>query len=107
MGWEYGIDKTFKTAPVFYSLYTALIVLGAGLVIIPKFPLLLIMFFSQVINGIMLPFVLIFMLILINNKRLMGNYTNSKSFNIIAWITTGIMIILTLALVVTSLFPLF
>lgn len=103
MGWECGVGKTFKTAAVFYGLYTVLIIMGAGLVLIPKFPLLLVMLFSQVINGIMLPFVLIFMLLLINNKRLMGNYVNSKSFNIIAWITTVAMIILTLMLVVNTL----
>jgi Mn2+/Fe2+ NRAMP family transporter len=60
------------------------------------------MLVSQVVNGIMLPFVLIFMLLLINNKDIMGDFTNSKTFNVVAWATVVIMVILTLVLVVTS-----
>jgi len=102
MGWESGIDKNFKTAPQFMWLYTAIIAVGALIILIPNAPLVPIMLISQVVNGIMLPFVLIFMLILINNKDLMGDYTNSKTFNIIAWATVVIMVVLTLVLVVTS-----
>jgi Mn2+/Fe2+ NRAMP family transporter len=102
MGWESGIDKNFKTAPQFMWLYTGLIVVGALIILIPNAPLVPIMLISQVVNGIMLPFVLIFMLILINDRDLMGDYTNSKTFNIIAWATVLIMVALTLVLVVTS-----
>jgi len=102
MGWESGIDKNFKTAPQFMWLYTGLIVVGALIILIPNAPLIPIMLLSQVVNGIMLPFVLIFMLILINDKDLMGDYTNSKTFNFIAWATVLIMVALTLVLVVTS-----
>lgn len=102
MGWESGVDHDFKSAPQFMWLYTGLIVLGALIILIPNAPLVAIMLISQVVNGAMLPFVLIFMLILINNDELMGNYTNSKTFNIIAWITAIVMIVLTLMLVVTS-----
>ncbi len=104
MGWESGIDKNFKTAPQFMWLYTGIIVVGALIILIPNAPLVPIMLISQVVNGVMLPFVLIFMLLLINEKDLMGEYTNSKTFNIIAWSTVVIMIVLTLALVVTSFF---
>lgn len=102
MGWESGVDKNFKTAPQFMWLYTGIIVIGALIILIPNAPLIPIMLISQVVNGVMLPPVLIFMLFLINNKDIMGEHTNSKTFDVIAWATVVIMIILTLALVVTS-----
>ena len=77
-------------------------VIGAGLILIPNAPLIAIMLWSQVANGVLLPFILIFMLILINNKDLMGAYVNNWTFNIISWVTVVIMIILTLMMVVTS-----
>lgn len=102
MGWESGIDHDFKSAPQFMWLYTGLIAIGASIILIPNAPLIAIMLISQVVNGVMLPFVLIFMLLLINNKELMGEYINSKTYNGIAWSTVVIMVVLTLALVVTS-----
>jgi NRAMP (natural resistance-associated macrophage protein)-like metal ion transporter len=102
MGWESGIDQDFKSAPQFMWLYTGLIVIGALIILIPNAPLIAIMLISQVVNGVMLPFVLIFMLLLINNKALMGVYVNSNTFNRIAWTTVIVMVVLTLALVVTS-----
>jgi Mn2+/Fe2+ NRAMP family transporter len=105
MGWDSGLNKRFRDAPQFYTLYTLLIVIGATIILIPDAPLLLIMVLSQVINGSLLPLVLVFMLILINNKKLMGEYTNSRAFNIVAWSTTIIMSILTLMLVVTAFVP--
>ena len=103
MGWDAGIDRRFEEAPQFFGLYTAMIVIGAGAVLYPKFPLLDVMYFSQVGNGILLPVVLIFMLKLINDKRIMGEFTNSRSFNIISWITVGTIIVLTLMMVVLNL----
>ncbi len=105
MGWESGIDKDFRTAPQFFWLYTGLIVFGGALVLYPRAPLILIMYMSQVINGILLPFVLIFMLRLINDRTLMGEHVNSKAFNGIAWTTTWVMIVLTALLVVLTMFP--
>lgn len=105
MGWDSGLNKRFWDAPQFYTLYTLLIVIGATIILIPDAPLLLIMLLSQVINGSLLPLVLVFMLILINNKKLMGEYTNSRAFNIVAWSTTIIMSILTLMLVVSAFIP--
>jgi NRAMP (natural resistance-associated macrophage protein)-like metal ion transporter len=102
MGWESGVDHDFKTAPQFMWLYTGLIVLGALIIMIPNAPLIAIMLISQVANGALLPFVLIFMLVLINKKELMGEYVNSKFFNAISWLTVVIMIVLTLILVVQA-----
>jgi Mn2+/Fe2+ NRAMP family transporter len=97
MGFESGVDKKFGQAPVFYWLYTILIAAGAGVILIPNLPLVKISILSQVVNGIVLPFVLIFMLLLVNKKELMGEYTNTALFNVIAWVTTVVMIGLTIA----------
>jgi len=95
MGWESGVDKDFRQAPQFFWLFTVIIVLSALIILIPDAPLITIMYISQVVNGSVLPFVLIFMLRLINNRRLMGNYINGPGFNSIAWVTVIIMIALT------------
>jgi NRAMP (natural resistance-associated macrophage protein)-like metal ion transporter len=97
LGLESGVGKKFSEAPFFYWLYTALIAVGAAVILIPNVPLVQITVLSQVVNGITLPFVLIFMLLLINNKDLMGNHTNSRFFDAVAWITTVVMIGLTIA----------
>jgi len=104
LGFEAGLDRKLKEAPTFYLLYTLLIVVGAGIILIPKAPLLKILVLSQVANGIWLPVVLIFILLLINRRDLMGEHTNSWSFNIVAWAMSIIMIILTLVLVYVAIF---
>jgi NRAMP (natural resistance-associated macrophage protein)-like metal ion transporter len=104
MGFEAGLDRKFKEAPTFYSLYTLLIVVGGGIVLLPKAPLWKILIYSQVGNGIWLPVVLIFILLLINRRDLMGDYVNTWGFNLIAWATSIIMIILTLILVYAAIF---
>ncbi|MGB6431922.1 MAG: Nramp family divalent metal transporter, partial [Candidatus Acidiferrales bacterium] len=95
MGFEAGIDRKFNDAPIFYSLYTAMLVVGAAVILIPHAPLYRILVLSQVANGVWLPIVLIFMLLLVNRKDLMGEYVNSPTFNIVAWLTTISMIALT------------
>jgi Mn2+/Fe2+ NRAMP family transporter len=100
LGWEVGIDKKFVEAPQFYGFYSLMIFLGAGIILYPNLPLIPIMYFSQVINGMVLPFVLIFMLLLINDKKLMMGYTNGPIFNIIAWATSAVMIGFTLLLLI-------
>jgi Mn2+/Fe2+ NRAMP family transporter len=105
LGFEAGLDRKFREAPAFYSLYTALIVVGAGIVLIPRAPLWKILLYSQVGNGIWLPIVLIFILILINRRDLMGVHINSWGFNVVAWTASIIMIILTLVLIYTSVVP--
>src|SRR5271155_995953 len=104
LGFEAGLDNKLKEAPVFYSLYTMLIVVGAGIILIPKAPLLKILVLSQVANGVWLPVVLIFILLLINRKDLMGEHTNTWGFNLVAWSVSIIMIILTIVLVYTAIF---
>ena len=99
LGFESGLDRKFSEAPFFYWLYTLLIAVGAGVILIPNLPLVKISILSQVVNGAVLPFVLIFMLMLINKKELMGEYANKRTFNVIAWATTVIMIGLTAMLV--------
>ena len=96
LGFESGVDKKFRQAPFFYWLYTLLIAAGAAVVLIPHFPLVMMTILSQVLNGVLLPFVLYFMLKLVNNKRLMGDHTNSAWFNWTAWASTVIMVGLTL-----------
>jgi NRAMP (natural resistance-associated macrophage protein)-like metal ion transporter len=97
LGFESGVDKKFGEAPFFYWLYTLLIVAGGAVLLIPNLPLIKIAVLSQVVNGVVLPFVLIFMLLLINKKDLMGAYVNTRLFNSVAWGTTMIMIALSLA----------
>jgi NRAMP (natural resistance-associated macrophage protein)-like metal ion transporter len=99
LGFEAGVNKRIREAPVFYFLYTLLIVVGAGVILIPGFPLVRMILLSQVLNGVLLPFVLIFMIRLINRQDLMGEWVNPRWFNQVAWISVVIMIGLTLALV--------
>jgi Mn2+/Fe2+ NRAMP family transporter len=99
LGFEAGIDNKFREAPAFYWLYTFLIVVGGGIVLLPNAPLWKIFIFSQVGNGIWLPIVIIFILLLVNRKDLMGEHTNTVAFNIVAWITAIFMIVLTFVLV--------
>ncbi len=102
-GWENGISKKFNEAPIFFTLYTVLILIGGGIVLLPKLNLINIMLFSQTTNGILFPFILIFMLLLVNNKRLMGQHVNSKMNNVIAWATALVLILLTILLLISSL----
>ena len=105
MGWELGIDKNFHKAPEFFWLFTIIVVVGALTILLPNIPLLAVMYFSQVINGVVLPFVLILMLLLINNKRLMGTYVNGPVFNAVAWITVIVLIVLTALLTMDTVWP--
>ena len=102
LGFESGLDKKFHEAPVFYWLYTLLIVAGAGVLLVPRLPLVYVMVLSQVVNGVVLPFVLIFMLLLTNDRELMGDHVNSRGFNIVAWTTVVVMIVLTILMVLTQ-----
>ena len=102
LGFESGLDKKFHEAPAFYWLYTLLIITGAGVLLVPRFPLAHIMVLSQVVNGVMLPFVLIFTVRLINDRELMGRYVNSQRYNIVAWTTVVVMIALTLGMFATQ-----
>lgn len=98
LGFEAGVNRRMGEAPVFYTLYTLLIAVGAGVVLIPGFPLVRMILLSQVLNGMLLPFVLIFMIMLVNKRDLMHEWVNPRWFNLISWVTVVIMIGLTLAL---------
>lgn len=99
LGFESGLDKSFHEAKFFYWLYSLLLFAGAAVVLIPNFPLVKFSILSQVLNGVLLPLILIFMLKLINKHELMGKYTNSRWLNIIAWTTATIVTALSLILV--------
>ncbi len=103
LGFESGLDKKFHEAPVFYWLYSLLIAIGVAVLLIPGLPLAHIMVLSQVVNGVLLPFVLVFMLLLTNDAELMGTYTNSRLFNLVAWVTVGVMMTLTLSMMLAQL----
>ncbi len=101
-GWESGFDTNWKTGRIFYSIILFMIAVPSLIVLIPGVSLVKVMLLSQDINGILLPFILIFVMKIVNNKRVMGEYTNKPLGNIIAWITIGSLIAVTIALVVSS-----
>jgi len=101
-GWEAGVDRKFSEAPAFIGIYTFVIFVGAAIILIPGANLIAVMILSQVINGMMLPFLLIFMMIIINDRRIMGDHVNGRIFNIVAWITIVSAIGLTGALLVMT-----
>lgn len=104
-GWESSLSSEVKDAKVFFTIYTAFIVLGASIILLPIKSLIQAMMASQTLNGILLPVILITMLHLINNRQLMGKYTMSRWLNIVAWITAIILIILAVILLILSIFP--
>ncbi len=102
-GWEASLNRRFDEAPQFYGLYSIMILLGMIVILFPNVPLISIMFYSQVINGALLPFVLIFMLVLVNDPKIMGAYTNGKILNVVSYITIIVLIFLSGAMIYTSL----
>jgi NRAMP (natural resistance-associated macrophage protein)-like metal ion transporter len=101
-GWESGLDKKWGEAKQFYWLFTGIVAVGAAVVLLPRLPLIRIMLVSQIVNGMLLPFVLIYMLRLANDEKLMGVHRNGRWFNVVAWTTAVIMIALTAYLVATG-----
>jgi NRAMP (natural resistance-associated macrophage protein)-like metal ion transporter len=104
-GWESGVSLDVGEAPAFFTIYTALIVLGAAIILLPIRSLIEAMLASQTLNGVLLPIILIVMLRLINDKRLMGTYVNGRVFNALTWTSIVILIALTIILVAASIFP--
>ena len=105
LGLEAGVNRRFKEAPEFYWLYTAIIVLSAGMILMPGVPLLQIILTSQILNGLLLPVILVFMALLIRRRELMGEYVNGPVYDVVTWGTTVILVGLALAMVVTSFLP--
>jgi Mn2+/Fe2+ NRAMP family transporter len=105
LGFEAGVDKSWSEAPQFNVLYTGMIVIGAGIILIPGVPLFPVLFLSQVLNGLLLPFVLFFVVLLVNRADLMGTYVNGRFWNWVAWGTVGVMVFLTFVLLVATIWP--
>lgn len=105
MGWEAGVNKTFSEAPQFMWIYTMTIALSSVVILIPGAPLVTLMVLSAVVNGLLLPFVLIYALLIVNDRKVMGEYTNPKSYNYISWATVVTIIVLTTFLIVTTFMP--
>lgn len=105
LGFEHGVRKSYREAPVFYGLYTVLIAIGAGMVLIPDLSLYTVMLLSQVVNGVLLPPILIFMVLIAGNVNIMGKYANTKTYNLISWAFTIVLIGLTGLLLASNLAP--
>ncbi len=103
-GFESGVNRSFREAPIFHGIFTVSIVIGALVALIPNLPLLNIMVLAQDVNGILLPLILIFVMIIVNDRSIMGKYANSRRHNVIAGLTTAALIVLSLLLVITSIF---
>ena len=106
-GWESGVGKSFREAPQFRALFTAIVIIGGSFVLIPNLPLIKVMWFSQILNSFLLPIVLIFMVKLINNEELMGSFKNSGWMNVLCWLSTLILIGLNVAVLYNSFFDVF
>jgi len=106
-GFEAGIDKKWDEAPEFYVLYTSILVISAGIILIPNAPLISISLWTQVINGVLLPVVLVCMILLVNNKKIMGEYVNKPLNNIIGWSTVVVLVILSSMLLLSPVFKMF
>lgn len=104
-GFERSVNRSLREAPVFFSLFSAIVAIGALLPLIPGLSLIRVMLFAQYLNGFLLPVILIFMLKLINNRQLMGKYVNGPVYNLIVWVTVLFIIALTVLLLAGSLFP--
>jgi len=104
-GWEAGVSHSLKEAPVFFGIYTAIIVLGAAVVLLLRSSLVNVMMASQTLNGVLLPVILVVMLRLVNDRRIMGKYANGRFLNVLSWLIVAALILLTVILVLTTVFP--
>jgi len=105
LGLEAGVNRRFGEAPEFYWLYTAIIAVSAGMILMPGVPLVQIILVSQILNGVLLPFILVFMVLLINRESLMGTHTNGPIYNAVTWATIAMLIALTGVMVVLNFLP--
>jgi Mn2+/Fe2+ NRAMP family transporter len=101
LGWESGVEKDFETAPQFYVLYTAIIGIGAVTILLPGISFIGIMFWSQVINGLLLPVIVVMILLLINDKQIMAEYTNGRLYNVVCWVSVIVLTGVSIAYVVS------
>jgi len=101
-GWESSLNRKFLEAPQFYGLYSIMIILGAGIILLPNVPLIPIMYYTQVVNGLLLPVILIFILLLVNDRKIMGEHTNGTVMNLLSWLTVAVLIVLSMATVLAA-----
>lgn len=101
LGWESGVEKDFETAPQFYVLYSAIIGIGAVTILLPGISFIGIMFWSQVINGLLLPVIVVMILLLVNDRQIMAEYTNSGLYNIVCWVSVIVLTGVSIAYVVS------
>ena len=104
-GFEKGVSSSFREAPIFIGVFTFLVVLGATVAVMPGLSLIHVLIVTQVINGVLLPVILIAVLKLVNNRELMGSHVNGVAYNIAAWLTTIIVSLLSILVILTTLFP--
>jgi Mn2+/Fe2+ NRAMP family transporter len=105
LGFEKGVSRSFREAPIFLGTFTFLVAVGAAIAVIPNLPLIRVLLVTQVINGLLLPFVLFAVLRLVNDREVMGAYVNRPLYNIAAWVTAIVVTALSLLYLVTTLFP--
>ena len=105
LGFEKGVSRSFREAPIFLGTFTFLVAVGAFIAIVPNLPLIRVLLVTQVINGLLLPFVLFAVLQLVNNRELMGQHVNGPIYNVLAWLTAIIVTILSLLYILVTLFP--
>lgn len=104
-GWESSVSRRFNEAPVFFGLFTFLMLFGMAVVLIPGLSLVQVMIFAQIVSGILVPIIMVFQLKLINNRRLMGEHVNGPVYNFVTWVTVAFICLLTVLLIVFTLFP--
>jgi Mn2+/Fe2+ NRAMP family transporter len=105
LGFEKGVSRSFREAPIFLGTFTFLVAVGAAIAIIPNLPLIRVLLVTQVINGLLLPIVLFAVLRLVNNRELMGSHVNGPLYNIAAWLTAILVTILSVLFILITLFP--
>jgi NRAMP (natural resistance-associated macrophage protein)-like metal ion transporter len=105
LGFEKGVSRSFREAPIFLGVFTFLVAVGASIAVIPDLPLIRVLLVTQVINGLLLPIILFAILRLVNNRELMGEHINGPIYNVAAWVTAIVVTSLSLLLIVSRLFP--
>ena len=105
LGFEKGVSRSFREAPIFLGTFTFLVAVGAAIAIVPNLPLFRVLLVTQVINGLLLPIILFAVLRLVNDRELMGTHVNGPLYNVAAWLTAIVVTILSLLFILISLFP--
>ena len=105
LGFEKGVSRSFREAPIFLGVFTFLVAVGAAIAVIPNLPLIRVLLVTQVINGLLLPVILFAILRLVNNRELMGAQVNGPLYNLGAWVTASAVTLLSLLLIMATLFP--